>query len=78
MAALLFSEHFLPQVILHAHLGIHALQTAVLVSHSLHLGHHRRIYYPAGDCLQSPRGHTAKLCPPFVKAGIAHPVLRYK
>ena len=35
----------------HRVLGIHLLETPVLVFQGLHLANHRRIYYPAGDCI---------------------------
>jgi len=55
-------DRVVKQLILHAHLGIHLLQPAVLFGHVLHLGNQRCV-------------HAAKLGPPFVKAGTAHPMI---
>ena len=59
IASPLFSEGFLQQVILHAHLSIYPLQTTVFISHRFHLRDHRRI-------------HSTKFRTSFVKTSTAH------
>jgi len=65
MALALFSKRLLQQVVLHAHLSIHLLETPVLFGHVLHLCDEGGI-------------HAAKLGPPLVEAGAAHPMLSAK
>lgn len=59
MAVSFFSERFIQEVVPHADVGIHALQSAVLLGHSLYLSNKAGV-------------HPAILRPPFVKRGAAH------
>lgn len=54
-AGLFFSESLLQKLVLHAELGKHLLEPAVLLLHALHFSYHRGV-------------HAAVLRPPFVKS----------
>lgn len=58
-------EGFLEQLILHAHIRIHLLEPAILLSHVLHLFDERRV-------------HTVKFGTSFAKAVTTHPVFSGK